>query len=298
VVSRAIALEPRPVSDSRSSVSVQPSSIVVISGVATMTVVLRDAFGFPIAGATVVPSSNRNGGAFTPGSGTSDASGKATFSFSASVVDDFRLTAAVGPVELEDRPRVVVTRAPTSITILSDQPDPSTLLQPVPVRFSSVSSVDAPPTGTVVVQEDGGASCLGRRRAHEEALAVLVGLVALHRLPGDAAEKGAGGACADVVVDGRADVVLGDVVEGGGDRVGGVVRGPAARAGVARSSTVPRVARTTRHTRPPILAQSPAGPGGPRPAVPSASISARLARREECYRSRTASASDETPWLR
>lgn len=159
VVSRAIALEPGPVSDSRSSVSVQPSSIVVISGVATMTVVLRDAFGFPIAGATVVPSSNRNGGAFTPGSGTSDASGKATFSFSASVVDDFRLTAAVGPVELEDSPRVVVTRAPTSITILSDQPDPSTLLQPVPVRFSAVSSVDAPLTGTVVVQEDGGGSC-------------------------------------------------------------------------------------------------------------------------------------------
>jgi adhesin/invasin len=159
VVSRAIALEPGPVSDSRSSASVQPSSIVVVSGVATLTVVLRDAFGFPIGGATVVPSSNRSGGAFTPTSGTSDNSGKATFAFGSSVVDEFRLSATVGNVELEDRPRVVVTRAATSITIQSDQPDPSTLFQPVAVTFSAVSSVGAPLTGTVLVREDGGGSC-------------------------------------------------------------------------------------------------------------------------------------------
>lgn len=159
VVSRTIALEPGPVSDSRSSASVQPSSIVVVSGVATLTVVLRDAFGFPIAGVTVVPSSNRSGGAFTPTAGTSDNSGTATFSFSSSVVDEFRLSATVGNVELEDRPRVVVTRAATSITIQSDQPDPSTLFQPVAVTFSAVSTVGAPLTGTVLVREDGGGSC-------------------------------------------------------------------------------------------------------------------------------------------
>jgi hypothetical protein len=159
VVSRAIALESGPVSDNRSSVTAQPGSIVVISGVATMTVVLRDDFGFPIPGATVVPASNRSGGAFSPSSAITDAAGTATLSFSSSVVDEFRLSADVGGVELEDRPRVLVTRAATSITILSDQPDPSSLFQPVAVTFSSVSSVGAPLTGTVVVREDGGGTC-------------------------------------------------------------------------------------------------------------------------------------------
>jgi adhesin/invasin len=159
VVSRAIALEPGPVDDDRSSVAVQPSSIVVISGVATMTVVVRDDFGIPIPGAAVVPSANENGGSFTPGSAVTDATGTATFSFSATVADEFRLSAEAGNVELEDQPRVVVTRAATTIAILSDQPDPSSLFQSVPVTFSVTSTVGGALTGTVLVQEDGGGSC-------------------------------------------------------------------------------------------------------------------------------------------
>jgi hypothetical protein len=160
VVSRSIALEPGPVSDERSTVSAQPNSIVVGSGVATMTVIVRDDFGFPIAGATVVPSANQTGGTFAPGSAASDAAGSATFSFSSTVVDEFRLAARVGNVELEDRPRVTVTRAATATVILSDQPDPSTLFQSVMVTFSVTSAVGAPLTGSVRVQEnDGSGSC-------------------------------------------------------------------------------------------------------------------------------------------
>jgi adhesin/invasin len=159
VVSRAIALEPGPVDDDRSSVTVQPDAIVVISGVATMTVVVRDDFGIPVPGATVVPSANRSGGSFTPASAVTDAAGTATFSFSATEAEEFRLSANAGSVELDDEPRVEVTRAATMTTILSDQPDPSSLFQPVPVTFSITSTVGGALTGTVLLQEDGGGSC-------------------------------------------------------------------------------------------------------------------------------------------
>jgi hypothetical protein len=160
VVSRAIALSAGSVSPRRSSLSAAPAQIVVIGGVATLTVTLRDEFDFPAQGVTVVPSASPDGASFAPANVISDAAGGATFTFSAALPGEYRLSARAGSVLLETTADIRVTKAGTTTAIVSDTPDPSSLLLPLPVAFRVTSLVGGTPEGTVTVQEvEGGGSC-------------------------------------------------------------------------------------------------------------------------------------------
>ncbi len=160
VASRSIALAAGPVSPRRSSVSVAPASIVVLGEAATLTVTVRDDFGFPVPGVTVAPSSSPAGGAFAPATATTSASGVATFGFTATAPGQYRLGAQAGSVQLDGTADVTVTQAATTTAIVSDVPDPSSLLQPIVVAFQVSSSVAGPLTGTVTVREnEGTGSC-------------------------------------------------------------------------------------------------------------------------------------------
>ncbi len=156
VVSGGIALRPGPVSDDQSSVSASPSSIVVIAGRATLTVTVRDEFGFPISGTTVVPSANRGGATFEPANGPTNSAGVATFAFGASAPGEYRLSASAGGTELDEDAAVTVTKATTTITIGSHEPNPSAFFEQVTVTFAVTSSVGGPLTGLVTVREVGG----------------------------------------------------------------------------------------------------------------------------------------------
>ncbi|MGH7517854.1 MAG: hypothetical protein ACREOC_10345 [Gemmatimonadales bacterium] len=160
VVSRSIALGAGPVSPQRSSLSAAPAQIVVIGGIATLTVTLRDEFDFPAQGVTVVPSASPDGASFAPATAISDAAGGATFTFSAALPGEYRLSARAGSVPLESIAEISVTKAGTTTAIVSDAPDPSSLLAPLAVAFSVTSLVGATPEGTVTVQEvEGSGSC-------------------------------------------------------------------------------------------------------------------------------------------
>ncbi len=156
VASRSIELAAGPVSPDRSSVSAAPASIMVVEGTATLTVTVRDEFGFPVQGVAVVPSSSLAAGEFAPATSTTNPSGIATFGFSATAPGEYRLGARAGAVELNETASVAVTKAATTTAILSDLPDPSGLLQPVAVSFRVSSSTGRPLEGTVTVRENEG----------------------------------------------------------------------------------------------------------------------------------------------
>jgi hypothetical protein len=160
VVSRAIQLGPAGVSASRSSVGAASERIVVTVESTTMTVTVRDAFGFPVPGITVTPAASPATASFTPASAPTNASGVATFSVTGNAPGDYELSASAGSVELTERAAVQVVKAGTSTSIVSDQPDPSALFQEVPVAFSVTSAVGQPLTGTVTIREvEGSSTC-------------------------------------------------------------------------------------------------------------------------------------------
>ncbi len=156
VVSRAIQLAPAAVSPTRSSVSAAPGSIAVSVENATLTVTVRDEFGFPISGITVVPGSAPASGSFTPGSASTNGSGVATFSFSAAAEGEYRLSAQAGSVQLQQTAAVTVAKVATTTAITNDAPDPSGFVQAVVVQFTVTSAIGQPLTGTVTVRENEG----------------------------------------------------------------------------------------------------------------------------------------------
>jgi adhesin/invasin len=156
IVSRVIQLQPGAVSSTRSSVSAAPGSIVVTVESATMTVTLRDQFGFPVPGVTVVPSASPASGSFAPASAATSASGVATFSFSSATAGEYQLSAAAGSAQLTQTAAVRVAKALTTTSITSDNPDPSGLIQSVAVAFSVQSAIGQPLGGTVTVRENEG----------------------------------------------------------------------------------------------------------------------------------------------
>jgi hypothetical protein len=156
VVSRTIQLGAAPVSAGRSSVSAAPGTIVVTLESATLTVTLRDQFGFPVQGVAVVPASSPASGSFTPGSAPTNASGVATFAFSAAAAGEYRLSAQAGSVPLQQTAVVTATKAATTTAIVSDAPDPSSVFQDVVVAFQVTSAVGQPTGGSVTVRENEG----------------------------------------------------------------------------------------------------------------------------------------------
>jgi hypothetical protein len=159
VVSSAIQVTVGSVSASRSSLTVAPSSITVFGNTSTITVTARDAQGNPISGANVLPASSDPGNStITPGSGTTNASGVATFSFGATAAKDFTISARANNVLIDQTQKISVKRAATTTAIKSFQPASSTALEPVTVGFTVTTSGSGTPTGTVTVS-DGSASC-------------------------------------------------------------------------------------------------------------------------------------------
>ena len=156
VVSRSIELRAGPVSSRRSSVTAAPASIVVIGETATLTVTLRDEFGFSVPGVSVAAASSPAGGSLAPPTASSNAAGVATFTFGATAPGNYELSARAGAVPLESVATVAVTKATTTTTIVADAPDPSSLFQRLTVRFSVSSSVGAALDGTVTVRENEG----------------------------------------------------------------------------------------------------------------------------------------------
>ena len=100
-----------PVDADQSTVSVQPSSIVVGTGTSTITVTVKDAFGNPIGGSTVVLAATGSGNTLT-GGGTTNASGVATGTLSSSVVESKIVSATADDVEITQTPTVTVTDQP------------------------------------------------------------------------------------------------------------------------------------------------------------------------------------------
>ncbi len=159
VTSAPIELRVGAVSASRSTVTVQPSTITVFSGKSTITVTARDDQGNPIGGATVVPtSSDPSSSTLAPASAGTSGSGVATFTFSATAAKDYIVSARANNVQLNQKPTVKVKRAGSVTTIRDFQPPNSTALASVSVAFSVSGSGGGTPSGTVTVSE-GSVTC-------------------------------------------------------------------------------------------------------------------------------------------
>ncbi|HEX5385795.1 MAG TPA: Ig-like domain-containing protein [Gemmatimonadales bacterium] len=156
-VSDPIALSPGPVSGSRSSVTVNPSSIPA-AGTSTVTVAARDEFDNPIAGVSASASSSGASATIAPASAPTNASGAATFSFSATKVGSYTITAKVGGIAVATPATVTVTKAPSTTTITGVTESRNFLLRLVRVSFTVMSATAQTPTGKVAVT-DGPDSC-------------------------------------------------------------------------------------------------------------------------------------------
>jgi len=105
------------VSAGQSSVSASPTSILVGSGSATITVTVRDAFSNPISGAAVNLAASGGGNALTQPAGPTDASGVATGALSSTATGSKTVSATAGGVAITQ----------TATVQVSEQPPPSPL---------------------------------------------------------------------------------------------------------------------------------------------------------------------------
>ncbi len=108
-----------PPSAAQSTIVASPSQIAPISGVATITVTVRDAAGSTITGATVTLAVSGSGNVINQPADTTDASGQTTGTVASSVVESKTVTATVnGTVVLAQTATVAVTaNAPATMTI-------------------------------------------------------------------------------------------------------------------------------------------------------------------------------------
>jgi hypothetical protein len=138
-------------SASQSSMLADPKNIPT-GGSSTITVTVRNASGTPVPGVAVSLSSSGTGNTITeasPGSGTTNSSGVATFTFSSTVGGDKTITATAGGVTLNDTEVIVVSRRSSSIQITGDANDPSGPGETITVTFSVAFDGGGIPTGTV-----------------------------------------------------------------------------------------------------------------------------------------------------
>ena len=117
------------VSASRSTVAVTPGAIVASSGssAATATVVVQDAFGNPIPGATVTLAATGTGNAITQPVGVTGSNGTATGSLSSTVAEVKVVTAIVNGIPLTVQPSVTVSAGPVSATMSTVSASPSSI---------------------------------------------------------------------------------------------------------------------------------------------------------------------------
>jgi len=142
-------------SASNSTVSASPTTITVGSGSSTITVTVRDASNNPVGGVSVSLESSGSGNTFNAASAPTASNGVATFTFSSTVAETKTITATAGGVVITDQATITVQKASSTIEITSDDPEPSTVGEPVTVEFT-VSGPGATPTGNVSVTISGG----------------------------------------------------------------------------------------------------------------------------------------------
>ena len=141
-------------SAANSDVSVAPPNIP-IGGQSTITVVVRDGSNNPVSGASVSVAASGSGNSITPASASTGANGVATFTFSSTVAETKTITATAGGVTLNDQPTITVQKTASAVEIMDDEPDPSTVGEPISVEFR-VRGSGGMPTGEVVVTLSGG----------------------------------------------------------------------------------------------------------------------------------------------
>jgi hypothetical protein len=111
----------------QSTVSAQPTSIVVGTGTSTITVTVKDAFGNPIGGANVVLAATGSGNTLS-GGGATNTSGVATGTLSSTVVESKTVSATAGGVAITQTASVTVTNQPPpgiTHTLLTSGHDPT-----------------------------------------------------------------------------------------------------------------------------------------------------------------------------
>lgn len=101
----------------RSTVSAAPSSIVANTGMSTVTVTVRDTFGNPVSGTTVVVSATGSGNEIFGPSGTTAATGVATATLRSSVAEVKTISATANGLEITQKAAVAVTPPNSAATI-------------------------------------------------------------------------------------------------------------------------------------------------------------------------------------
>jgi protocatechuate 3,4-dioxygenase beta subunit len=112
-----------------STVAVSPASIPVTTGTATVTVTVKDAFGNPVSGSTVVIQSTGTDNTITGPAGTTNASGVATATLSSTVAESKTVSATADGTPITQTQNVAVTPPSSGIThtLLTAGNDPANL---------------------------------------------------------------------------------------------------------------------------------------------------------------------------
>jgi adhesin/invasin len=142
------------VSAANSSVSASPVTVSA-GATSTITVTVRDGSNNPVSDATVTVSASGTGNTITPATASSGSNGVATFTFSSTVAETKTISATAGGVAITDQATITVQKTSSIVEIMSDEPEPSTVGQPILVEFT-VRGSGGTPTGEVVVTISGG----------------------------------------------------------------------------------------------------------------------------------------------
>jgi hypothetical protein len=141
-------------SASKSEVSAEPSTIN-LQGTSGVTVTVRDGNGTPLSGVSVALSSSGTGNTIRPASVPSGPDGTARFAYVSTVAETKTITARAGIVELTQKAMIDVEKVASNIQITSDDPDPSTVNEPVRVTIF-VDAGNQSPSGDVSITVSGG----------------------------------------------------------------------------------------------------------------------------------------------
>lgn len=117
------------VSASQSTVAIVPGAIVASGGssAATVTVVVKDAFGNPIPGASVTLAATGTGNTITQPVGVTGSNGSVTGSLSSTVAEVKVVTATSNGIPLAAQPSVTVSAGPVSATTSTVSAAPSSI---------------------------------------------------------------------------------------------------------------------------------------------------------------------------
>jgi hypothetical protein len=135
-----------PVSTSLSTLSALPDTIAPSAGASASTIIVtaRDSFGNPIPSATVVLSATGSGNTVTPPAATTNASGVATGTLSATTVGSKIVSATVNGVAITQTDTVTVTPGVAAALVFTGQP----------TNTAAAATINAGSGGVVVTARD------------------------------------------------------------------------------------------------------------------------------------------------